>query len=138
MDQRLTGATSISRRNPNSRSQTIDAAENIAVNSTAIDSAPGYMKVRRLTFCDDEPLVIVESPVPSTKRNSTGWISDVTMRSRSRLKRIISRCHTTRTPRRSCRKPSVAGALRMTAASVGAAGSIVVDIVTDPGWPSRA
>ena len=45
--------------------------------------------------------VIVDSPVPSTKRKSTGWISDVMMRSRSRLNRIISRCHTTRTPRRS-------------------------------------
>ena len=38
---RLTGATSISRRNPNSRSQTIEAAEKIAVNSTDIASTPG-------------------------------------------------------------------------------------------------
>jgi hypothetical protein len=36
-----TGATSISRRKPNSRSHTIEAAENMAVNSTAIASTPG-------------------------------------------------------------------------------------------------
>jgi hypothetical protein len=41
MADRLTGATSISRRNPNSRSHTIDPAEKIAVNSTAIASTPG-------------------------------------------------------------------------------------------------
>ena len=41
IDARLTGATRISRRNPNSRSHTIDAAENIAVNSTDIASTPG-------------------------------------------------------------------------------------------------
>ncbi len=38
---RRTGATSISRRNPNSRSQTIEAAEKIAVNSTDMASTPG-------------------------------------------------------------------------------------------------
>ncbi len=37
----LTGATSISRRNPNSRSHTIEAAENMAVNRTDIASTPG-------------------------------------------------------------------------------------------------
>ena len=37
----LTGATSISRRNPNSRSYTIDAAEKMAVNRTDIDRTPG-------------------------------------------------------------------------------------------------
>ncbi len=41
IEPRRTGATSISRRNPNSRSQTIEAAEKIAVNITAIASAPG-------------------------------------------------------------------------------------------------
>ena len=41
MADRLTGATSISRRNPNSRSQTIEAAEKIAVNMTDIASTPG-------------------------------------------------------------------------------------------------
>jgi len=38
---RRTGATSISARNPNSRSHTIDAAEKIEVNSTDIASTPG-------------------------------------------------------------------------------------------------
>jgi hypothetical protein len=37
----LTGATSISRRKPNSRSHTIEAAEKWAVNSTDIDRTPG-------------------------------------------------------------------------------------------------
>jgi hypothetical protein len=41
MAQRRTGATSISRRKPNSRSQTIDAAEKMAVNSTDMASTPG-------------------------------------------------------------------------------------------------
>ena len=41
IEARLTGATSISRRNPNSRSQTIEAAEKIAVNSTVMASTPG-------------------------------------------------------------------------------------------------
>jgi hypothetical protein len=41
MADRLTGATSISRRNPNSRSQTIEAAEKMAVNMTDIASTPG-------------------------------------------------------------------------------------------------
>ena|ERR1022692_3212569 len=36
-----TGATRISRRNPNSLSHTIDAADNIAVNSTDIARTPG-------------------------------------------------------------------------------------------------
>ncbi len=38
---RLTGATIISRRKPNSRSQTIEPAEKIAVNSTAMATTPG-------------------------------------------------------------------------------------------------
>jgi hypothetical protein len=38
---RLTGATSISRRNPNSRSQTIDMAEKIAIVTTLIATMPG-------------------------------------------------------------------------------------------------
>ena len=41
MDERLTGATIISRRKPNSRSHTIEAAENMAVNITAMHSTPG-------------------------------------------------------------------------------------------------
>ena len=38
---RLTGATSISRRNPNSRSHTIDKAENMAVITTLMATTPG-------------------------------------------------------------------------------------------------
>jgi hypothetical protein len=41
IDERRTGATSISRRKPNSRSHTIEAAEKIAVNITAMASTPG-------------------------------------------------------------------------------------------------
>ena len=41
MAARLTGATSISRRKPNSRSQTIEAAEKMAVNMTDMASTPG-------------------------------------------------------------------------------------------------
>jgi hypothetical protein len=41
MDALLTGATSISRRKPNSRSHTIEPAEKIDVNSTDIASTPG-------------------------------------------------------------------------------------------------
>jgi hypothetical protein len=41
IELRRTGATSISRMNPNSRSHTIDAAENSAVNITAMHRMPG-------------------------------------------------------------------------------------------------
>jgi hypothetical protein len=41
IDARPTGATRISRRNPKSRSQTIDAAEKKAVNRTGMASTPG-------------------------------------------------------------------------------------------------
>ena len=41
IELRRIGATIISRRKPNSRSQTIDAAENIAVNITAMQRIPG-------------------------------------------------------------------------------------------------
>jgi hypothetical protein len=40
---RLTGATSISRRNPNSRSHTIEIAEKRLLNSTDIAMTPGRM-----------------------------------------------------------------------------------------------
>ena len=41
IEPRRIGATSISRRKPNSRSHTIDAAENIGVNITDIPRMPG-------------------------------------------------------------------------------------------------
>ena len=59
------GATSISRRNPNSRSHTIEAAENVAVNSTEVARMPGNMNVLRSTP-PVELSVRVDSPVPST------------------------------------------------------------------------
>ena len=41
IELRRIGATIISRRKPNSRSHTIEAAENIAVNITAMQRMPG-------------------------------------------------------------------------------------------------
>ncbi len=96
---RRTGATSISRRNPNSRSQTIDTAEKIAVNRIVMAITPGNMNVRK-SKCP-EVLTTVPRPVPSTKRNRTGWASDVRIRIRFREKRMISRRHTTFAARRS-------------------------------------
>ena len=101
---RLTGATSISRRKPNSRSQTIDAAENTAVNRTDMASTPGKMNVRKFTPGGMLLPASEDRPVPSTSRNSSGWISDVTARSRSRRNLIISRRHTMLTARRSERR----------------------------------
>ena len=82
IDERRTGATSISRRKPNSRSHTIDAALKIAVNITDMHRMPGKMNVVRF------------SPEPSANRNSSGWTSDVTMPSRSLRKRMSSRVQT--------------------------------------------
>ena len=45
IDERRTGATSISRRKPNSRSHTIEAALKIAVNITDMHRMPGKMNV---------------------------------------------------------------------------------------------
>src|SRR5215213_10822810 len=99
-----TGATSISRRKPNSRSQTIEIPENAAVNSTEVASTPGNRKVRKST----SPLEAIsdDRPVPSTNRNSTGWTSEEMIRERSRPKRIISRCQTTAAPRTWWRRPA--------------------------------
>src|SRR5215217_9359706 len=110
-----TGATSISRRKPNSRSQTIEMPENAAVNSTEVASTPGNRKVRKSM----SPLEAIsdDSPVPSTNRNSTGWTSEETIRERSRPKRIISRCQTTAVPRTWWRRP--AAGTRTAATGVG-------------------
>ena len=114
---RRTGATIISRRKPNSRSQTSEAAENMAVNMTAMHSTPGYTNVRRLT-----PWVpaeaIRESPVPRTNRNRNGCIRAVRMRRRSWLKRISSRFQTTLIARSSPR------ALRVGTRTPATSGSI--------------
>lgn len=75
------------------------------MNIVDIASTPGNMNVR-----SDSPPVPAEaspeSPVPSTNRNSTGWMSDTTRRERSCQKRIISRCHTIVPARISCANPS--------------------------------
>ncbi len=103
MAHRRTGATSISRRNPNSRSHTIDAAEKIAVNSTDIASTPGYMNVLKSTPTGRPREASRDRPVPSTNRNSTGCTSDVMARSRSLRNLISSRRQTMLTARRSAR-----------------------------------
>src|ERR1700728_1972779 len=61
------------------------------------------MNVLKLTPCVP-PLASVPMPVPSTNRNRNGWISEVRIRRRSRLKRISSRFHTTRIARSSLRR----------------------------------
>src|ERR1700677_5107894 len=61
------------------------------------------MKVLKLTPCVPAE-AIEEMPVPSTNRNRNGCVSDVRMRSRSRLKRISSRFHTTLIARSSLRR----------------------------------
>ena len=97
-----TGATSISRRKPNSRSQTIEMPAKAAVKSTEIAMTPGNRNVVNAT--DPAPSLLPSnepSPVPSTNRNSSGWASDDRMRERSLTKRIISRCHTTAAARAS-------------------------------------
>ncbi len=103
-DDRRMGATSISRRKPNSRSHTIDTAEKMAEKRTVMATMPGKMKVRKL---DPEvagpPRTIVDSPVPSTNKNSTGWAREVRIRSRLRPKRMSSRRQTMRTARSSSR-----------------------------------
>ena len=113
---RLTGATSISRRKPNSRSQTIEAAENTAVNRTDMASTPGKMNVLKSTPAGKLRPASEDSPVPRTSRNSSGWISDVTARSRSRRNLISSRRHTMLTARRSERRLRSGTATRIWAA----------------------
>ena len=103
IDDRRTGATSISRRNPNSRSITSDIALNIALNTSAMQMTPGKMKVLRSTPSVDAAASVC-SPAPSTNRNSSGWISIVAIRMRSVVKRIRSRRQTIRTARTSDRQ----------------------------------
>src|SRR3712207_7785396 len=68
-----------SRRNPNSRSHTIEIPEKTAVNSTETASTPGKRKARKSTpgapadTSDD-------SPVPSTKRRSEEHTSELQSR----------------------------------------------------------
>ena len=121
---RLTGATSISRRKPNSRSQTIEAAEKMAVNSTDMASTPGYTNVLKLMPGGSPWPASEDRPVPSTNRNSTGWTRLVTARSRSLLNRISSRYQTMRTARRSWRSPRSGTETRIAAVTGSTSGVV--------------
>lgn len=89
IEVRETGATSISRRKPNSRSHTIEMAEKMAVKRTAMLDTPGKMKVGKLTPATPPASVpaalkLEASPEPKMNRDSTGCISDVRIRTQSR------------------------------------------------------
>ena len=90
IDVRLIGATSISRRNPNSLSHTTDTPENTAVNMTDVASTPGNRKVRKST-----PSVpgwtTRDRPVPRTNSHRRGWTMPATIRRRSVTHRSSSR-----------------------------------------------
>src|SRR5215207_4317157 len=97
IDAREIGATIISRRKPNSRSQTSEMPEKAAVTSTDVASTPGKRNVRKLV---PPPVsTMLPSPVPITKMNSSGWSSMVTMRALSCLRRSSSRRVTTQVAR---------------------------------------
>ena len=81
IDQRETGATKTSFKKPNSRSQTIDMAENTEVKSTVMQMMPGKMKAEKFTPCG--PLTLGESAVPKTKRKRMGWPKDAKIRALS-------------------------------------------------------
>ena len=117
MAPRRTGATSISRRKPNSRSHTIDPAEKIAVNIVDIATTPGNRNVRRLSP-PVPPETRVDRPVPSTNRNSTGWSREEMMRGLSWTNRISSRYHTIFIARRSCHRPASGNRVGATSAVV--------------------
>src|SRR5215218_3747689 len=97
IEAREIGATIISRRKPNSRSQTSEMPAKAAVNSTDVASTPGYRNVRKLV---PPPVsTMLPRPVPITKMNSTGCSSIVTMRALSCLRRSSSRRVTTQVAR---------------------------------------
>lgn len=86
------GATNTSRRKPNSRSQTIEMAEKMAVKSTAILNTPGKRNVWKFTPCDAPKLL--DKPAPKINRNIKGCTSEVITRIQSRVKRRMSRYQT--------------------------------------------
>src|SRR3954447_2091027 len=97
IELREIGATIISRRKPNSRSQTSEMPANAAVNSTDVARTPGKRNVRKLV---PPPVsTMLPSPVPITKMNSTGCSIIVTMRALSCLRRSSSRRVTTQVAR---------------------------------------
>src|SRR3954463_2637482 len=97
IEARDIGATIISRRKPNSRSQTSEMPANAAVNSTEVASTPGKRNVRKLV---PPPVsTMLPRPVPITKMNSTGCSIIVTMRALSCFSRSSSRRVTTQVAR---------------------------------------
>ena len=81
---------------------TSDAALKMALYTSAMQRTPGNMNVVRSTPSVDAAESVC-SPGPRTNRNSSGWISHVTIRMRSLAKRIRSRRQTARTARASDR-----------------------------------
>src|SRR5947209_4043731 len=127
IDVRRMGATSISRRNPNSRSHTTDTPEKTAVNITDVARTPGNRNVRKSTpwVLEDTTL---DRPVPSTNSHSSGWMSPASRRRRSLTQRSSSRWVTMRTARRSLTSPD--GARRMGAMGRGR-GAVVAGVAAD-------
>jgi hypothetical protein len=109
---RVTGATSISRRKPNSRSHRMDTALNMAVVTTPMATTPGNTNCLKST----PPVSPTSgpSPAPSTTRKSTGCTKLVAMRIRARMKRRSSRCHTMATVRPSSGRWSAMSARTVT------------------------
>jgi hypothetical protein len=101
------GATSISRRKPNSRSQTIEMPAKIAVNSVEVATMPGNRNVLKSTPPVAER-VSPDSPLPSTNSSSSGCARPEISRPFDRTNRIISRCQTTLTARNACAGPEAA------------------------------
>jgi hypothetical protein len=92
------------------------------------------MKALKLTPGGMLPLASDDRPVPSTSRNSSGWISDVTARSRSRRNLMSSRRHTMLTARRSDRRvcwgtETLIRPARAAASALATAASVSVDRV---------
>ncbi len=116
IDDRRMGATSISRRKPNSRSHTTDTPENTAVNITDVASTPGNRNVRKSTSSWPTETTR-DRPVPSTNSQSRGCTRPAASRRRSFTQRRSSRWQTMRAARRSAASPE--GGRRM--ASTGRA-----------------
>ena len=101
-----TGATSISRRKPNSRSHTIEMPAKAAVNSTDIDSTPGNRNVLKSTppvpaACDQRAQAAAEHEQEQQRLGQRATATRVAVAP----KRIISRCHTTSAARTSWPSP---------------------------------
>ena len=90
MPVRPIGATRISRRNPNSRSQTTDTPAKSELVSTDWATMPGYMKAMKSTPGASDPM-IWPNPAPKITRNISGNARLDTIRERSFTKRSSSR-----------------------------------------------